>query len=222
MKKQVAIDGPAGAGKTTVAKAVAKRMQMNYLDTGAMYRAVAYVLLQKGVDLQDRLAIEQEMDSIQMEIVYLQGEQHVFVNHEDVTPYIRTPEVSMGASAVGKVPKVRIKLVELQRETARRYDIVMDGRDIGTYVLPCAKAKFYLTASSDVRAVRRGKDMQKAGEKVDFTELEKEIIARDKADSEREFAPLRCAEDAVYLDTSRMSQDEVIAYVCKKIGEIYG
>lgn len=222
MKKQIAIDGPAGAGKSTVAKAVAQKLHMNYMDTGAMYRAVAYDLLRRNVCLQDIRAVEQAMEKINLEVIYRQGEQRVLIDDRDMTSLIRTPEISKGASAVGAVPAVRIKLVELQRKTAEKYDIVMDGRDIGTYVLPDAKAKFFITASSGVRARRRQKDLLAAGQEVDIQQLEQEIIARDKADSEREFAPLRCAEDAIYLDTSEMNVDQVIRFVCGKIEEIYG
>ena len=219
---QIAIDGPAGAGKSTVAKAIAKKLHINYMDTGAMYRAVAYGLLKKGVNLKDAAMVAKELKEIDLKVIYVNGEQRVVVNGEDVTPYIRTPEVSMGASDVGAVPEVRIKLVEIQRETAAAYDVVMDGRDIGTYVLPDTKAKFYITASSKERALRRSRDLIAAGMKVDLDALEQEIIARDKQDSEREFAPLRCAEDAVYLDTSDMSIEQVIGAVCERIEEIYG
>ena len=219
---QIAIDGPAGAGKSTVAKAIAKKLHINYMDTGAMYRAVAYGLLQKGVNLKDAAMVAKELKEIDLKVIYVNEEQRVMINGEDVTPYIRTPEVSMGASDVGAVPEVRIKLVEIQRETAAEYDVVMDGRDIGTYVLPDTKAKFYITASSKERALRRSRDLIAAGMKVDLDALEQEIIARDKRDSEREFAPLRCAEDAVYLDTSDMSIEQVIGVVCERIEEIYG
>ena len=219
---QIAIDGPAGAGKSTVAKAIAKKLHINYMDTGAMYRAVAYGLLQKGVNLKDAAMVAKELKEIDLKVIYVNEEQRVLINGEDVTPYIRTPEVSMGASDVGAVPEVRIKLVEIQRETAAEYDVVMDGRDIGTYVLPDTKAKFYITASSKERALRRSRDLIAAGMKVDLDALEQEIIARDKQDSEREFAPLRCAEDAVYLDTSDMSIEQVIGAVCERIEEIYG
>ena len=219
---QIAIDGPAGAGKSTVAKAIAKKLHINYMDTGAMYRAVAYGLLKKGVNLKDAAMVAKELKEIDLKVIYVNEEQRVLINGEDVTPYIRTPEVSMGASDVGAVPEVRIKLVEIQRETAAEYDVVMDGRDIGTYVLPDTKAKFYITASSKERALRRSRDLIAAGMKVDLDALEQEIIARDKQDSEREFAPLRCAEDAVYLDTSDMSIEQVIGAVCQRIEEIYG
>ena len=219
---QIAIDGPAGAGKSTVAKAIAKKLHINYMDTGAMYRAVAYGLLKKGVNLKDAAMVAKELKEIDLKVIYVNEEQRVVINGEDVTPYIRTPEVSMGASDVGAVPEVRIKLVEIQRETAAEYDVVMDGRDIGTYVLPDTKAKFYITASSKERALRRSRDLIAAGMKVDLDALEQEIIARDKQDSEREFAPLRCAEDAVYLDTSDMSIEQVIGAVCERIEEIYG
>lgn len=222
MNRQIAIDGPAGAGKSTVARAVAAKLHMNYMDTGAMYRAVAYAMGARGIDPKDRPAVEVAMDSLSLRVEYSGGEQRVLADGQDVTPFLRTQEIAMGASAVASVPKVRLRLVELQRETAEKYDVVMDGRDIGTYVLPQARAKFYITASSRVRAERRARELEAAGGKVDRQQLEQEIIARDKADMEREFAPLKCAEDAIYVDTSDMTAEEVIDFVCRKVEKIYG
>lgn len=222
MNRQIAIDGPAGAGKSTVARAVAAKLHMNYMDTGAMYRAVAYAMGARGIDPKDRLAVEVAMDSLSLRVEYSGGEQRVLADGQDVTPFLRTQEIAMGASAVASVPKVRLRLVELQRETAEKYDVVMDGRDIGTYVLPQARAKFYITASSRVRAERRARELEAAGGKVDRQQLEQEIVARDKADMEREFAPLKCAEDAIYVDTSDMTAEEVIDFVCRKVEKIYG
>ncbi|MBQ4289001.1 MAG: (d)CMP kinase [Clostridia bacterium] len=219
--RQIAIDGPAGAGKSTVAKALSERLNINYMDTGAMYRTVALGMIRKGVDLSDREQILSVLDDLHIEVVYENRVQKVLLNGEDVSGSIRTPEVSMGASTVAVVPEVRIKLVELQRETAERFDIVMDGRDIGTYVLPDAKVKFYITASSRERARRRARDLDAQGIAYDLDELEKEIIKRDEQDMNREFAPLKVAEDAIYLDTSNMSIEEVIDFTAGKVREIY-
>ena len=219
--RQIAIDGPAGAGKSTVAKALSERLNINYMDTGAMYRTVALGMIRKGVDLSDREQILSDLDDLHIEVVYENRVQKVLLNGEDVSGSIRTPEVSMGASTVAVVPEVRIKLVELQRETAERFDIVMDGRDIGTYVLPDAKVKFYITASSRERARRRARDLDAQGIAYDLDELEKEIIKRDEQDMNREFAPLKVAEDAIYLDTSNMSIEEVIDFTVGKVREIY-
>ena len=199
---QIAIDGPAGAGKSTVAKALAKALKINYLDTGAMYRALAYAVINKGISISDREKVESALDDICMSISYVDGTQYVFVDGIDTAPYIRTPEISMAASSIGTIPMARIKLVELQRETASKFDIIMDGRDIGTYVIPDAKLKFYITASS--------------------SEVEKDIIRRDEQDMNREFAPLRCADDAIYLDTTEMSAEEVLEFAIKKVKEVYG
>ena len=222
MNRQIAIDGPAGAGKSTVARVVATKLHMNYMDTGAMYRAVAYAMGARGIDPKNRAAVAEAMDGLALCVEYAAGEQRVLADGRDVTPFLRTQEIAMGASAVASVPKVRLRLVELQRETAAKYDVVMDGRDIGTYVLPQAKAKFFITASSRVRAERRAKELEGAGAKVDRQQLEQEIVARDKADMEREFAPLKFAEDAIYVDTSDMTAEQVIDFVCRKVEEIYG
>ena len=219
--RQIAIDGPAGAGKSTVAKALSERLNINYMDTGAMYRTVALAMIRKGVDLSDREQILSVLDDLHIEVVYENRVQKVLLNGEDVSGSIRTPEVSMGASTVAVVPEVRIKLVELQRETAERFDIGMDGRDIGTYELPDAKVKFYITASSRERARRRARDLDAQGIAYDLDELEKEIIKRDEQDMNREFAPLKVAGDAIYLDTSNMSIEEVIDFTAGKVREIY-
>ena len=215
MNRQIAIDGPAGAGKSTVARAVAAKLHMNYMDTGAMYRAVAYAMGARGIDPKNRAAVAEAMDGLALCVEYAAGEQRVLADGRDVTPFLRTQEIAMGASAVASVPKVRLRLVELQRETAAKYDV-------GTYVLPQAKAKFFITASSRVRAERRAKELEGAGAKVDRQQLEQEIVVRDKADMEREFAPLKCAEDAIYVDTSDMTAEQVIDFVCRKVEEIYG
>ena len=219
---QIAIDGPAGAGKSTVAKALAKALKINYLDTGAMYRALAYAVINKGISISDREKVESALDDICMSISYVDGTQYVFVDGIDTAPYIRTPEISMAASSIGTIPMARIKLVELQRETASKFDIILDGRDIGTYVIPDAKLKFYITASSRERAIRRSRDLERAGMTVDIDEVEKDIIRRDEQDMNREFAPLRCADDAIYLDTTEMSAEKVLEFAIKKVKEVYG
>lgn len=219
---QIAIDGPAGAGKSTAAKELARQLHINYMDTGAMYRAMAYALMQRGVDIADHTAVEKELDSIDIAVQYGEQGQRVLANGTDVTDFIRTPEVSKGASDVAVIPAVRLKLVKTQQETAEKYDIVMDGRDIGTYVLPDAKVKFFITASSAERAKRRYLEWKAAGIQKDIRELEQEIISRDKTDSEREFAPLRQAEDAILLDTTDMGIEDVLQAVIRQVREVYG
>ncbi len=214
----IALDGPAGAGKSTLAKELAKALNIHYLDTGAMYRALAYKVLSMGKDPSKREDVE-EFLSTQITVAFMDGEQHVFADGEDVTQHIRTPQVSNGASAIAVFPQVRVKLVETQRKVADAYDLVMDGRDIGTYVLPQCKNKFFITANSYERAKRRLSDLQSAGIETDLEALEKEIIARDETDSKREFAPLRCCEDAILVDTTHMSIDEALRYILDKIEE---
>ena len=219
--RQIAIDGPAGAGKSTVAKALSEKLGFNYMDTGAMYRTMALGLIRQGTDLSDRDEIAEKTGDIDIKVIYEDGIQKMLLDGEDVSGLIRTPEISMGASTVATVPEVRLRLVELQRETASQFDIVMDGRDIGTYVLPDAGVKFYITASSRERARRRAKDLDAQGIGYDLDELEKEIIKRDEQDMNREFAPLKVAEDAIYLDTTDMTIDEVIGFTSGKVMEAY-
>ncbi len=210
---KIALDGPAGAGKSTVAKSIAKRLGFNYLDTGAMYRAVAYAFLSRNIDVNNHEAVTAGLPDVDLKVEYLDGRQLLFINGRDVTPFIRTPEVSKGASDVAVIPDVRIKLVGLQRQVADQYDIVMDGRDIGTYVLPDADFKFYITASAAVRAQRRYLEIHEARPDITVGQIEKDIIARDATDSNREFAPLRQAEDAVLVDTTNLSIEEVVAQI---------
>jgi len=206
----IAIDGPAGAGKSTMAKLLAKRLNIIYLDTGAMYRAVALEAMEKGVNLHDEEALSQLLDRIDIDIRYIDGEQHVFVNERDITDRLRTPDVSKGASEVAVIPSVRVKLAELQRRIASVHDVVMDGRDIGTYVLPNANIKFYLTASVEERARRRLLEMREKGYEHSLEEVEEDIRARDKNDSGRDFAPLRKADDAVLIDSTDKTIEEVV------------
>lgn len=215
----IAIDGPAGAGKSTIAKAVAGRLGIIYLDTGAMYRSVAYAVLKSGADVGDEKSVSQVLDGLDMDIRYENGAQQIYVNGENVTPYLRAPHMSKAASDVSALPVVRYKMVELQREFARTHDVVLDGRDIGTFVLPDANCKFFMTAAPEERAKRRYKELSEKGEKCDYDTVLKDIIQRDYNDSHRAVAPLKQADDAYYLDTTRLSIDEVIEKVVKVVEE---
>lgn len=216
MYKSIAIDGPAGAGKSSVSKAAAKKLGYMYIDTGAMYRACALYAIKNGIEIAKE-TLEPVLDNIDILIEYTADGQEIFLNGENVTAEIRTPEVSMGASAIAVIPEVRLKLVRLQREMAKTNNVIMDGRDIGTYVLPQASLKIYLTASVEARAKRRFDEM--TGEN-DFEAVKKDITARDENDSNREFAPLKKAEDAILLDTSDMSFDETVETVIELINKI--
>ena len=219
---RIAIDGPAGAGKSTAAKLVAKRLHINYMDTGAMYRAMAYALIQRAIEIADADAVRAALPEIEISVAYHESGQRVYANGEDVTDFIRTPQVSKGASDVAVIPEVRVKLVDTQRKTAEQFDIVMDGRDIGTYVLPDAGVKFFITATARERAERRQKELAAAGIEKSVEELEREITARDQTDSRREFAPLRQAEDAILLDTTQMDIESVVQAILNRVQEVYG
>lgn len=210
MIKNIAIDGPAGAGKSTVAKKIAKDLGCIYVDTGAMYRAMALYLIRRGIDKDDTAGIEGALETADISIEYIDGEQAVILNGENVTPYLRTEEVGNMASASSANPKVRVKLVKLQQALAKKVDVVMDGRDIGTVVLPNAYLKIYLTASSKVRAKRRYDELSAKGIKCDINEIEKDIIDRDYRDSHREHSPLVQADDAILVDSSDMDIEEVV------------
>ena len=210
MSYNIAIDGPAGAGKSTIAKLVAKKRGYIYVDTGAMYRAMALYLLRTGVDTSDRAAIAKACQNADISIAYQKGEQVVLLNGENVNGVIRNEEVGNMASSTSVYPVVRKKLVELQRQLAKSADVIMDGRDIGTCVLPDAQVKIYLTASSATRAKRRYDELTEKGVSCDLAEIEKDIIDRDYRDMHRETSPLRQAEDAVLVDSSEMNIDEVV------------
>lgn len=209
----IALDGPAGSGKSTVAKILAKDYNILYLDTGAMYRACGLKALRLGVDPKDRKAVEKMLPDLNVKVEYFGGAQHTILDGEDVSSAIRENAVSMAASSISAHPAVRVKMVEMQREIAKSMSCVLDGRDIGSTVLPDAKFKFYITADSKIRAMRRFKELQERGESVEFEKLHAEIVARDKQDSEREFSPLVCADDAVVIDTSEMDVESVVAAV---------
>ena len=214
---KIAIDGPAGAGKSTVARAVAEKLHINYLDTGAMYRAAAYAMLEKGIEPDRSQEVVQALPEMDMKVIYENGMQKVLIGGKDVTPFIRTPRISRGASDIAVIPELRLKLVELQREVADEYDVVMDGRDIGTYVLPDADFKFFITASSRERAKRRYLEMKDTDPNADLDEIDREIIAGDKTDSTRKFAPLCQAPDALLVDTTEMSREQVIKLVAERV-----
>ena len=215
---KIAIDGPAGAGKSTISKSVAKMLNYIYIDTGAMYRSVGLAAIKAGLDTRSETELQRIINNISIEIKNDEHGQKFFLNGKDVTKEIRKPEVSIAASNVATIPSVRLKLVDIQRKLAEKSSVVMDGRDIGTVVLPNAECKIYLTASSFVRANRRYKELIEKGETCDLAQIEKDIIARDEQDMNREIAPLKQAEDAVYLDSSDLTIDEVV----NKIIEIQG
>ena len=213
MSINIAIDGPAGAGKSTIAKKVAKSRGYIYVDTGAMYRAMALYLLREKIAATDSAAIEAACENADISIEYRDGEQVVLLNGENVNAFLRTEEVGNMASASSVNAKVRAKLQQLQQKLAQTADVVMDGRDIGTAVLPNADVKIYLTASSLVRAKRRHAELLAKGEDADITKIEEDIIERDQRDMTRELNPLTQAADAVLVDSSDMTIDEVVAYI---------
>ena len=210
MSYNVAIDGPAGAGKSTIAKAVAKKMNLIYVDTGAMYRAMALFMIREGVPAEDAAAISDKCKEADITIGHEKGEQVVYLNGENVNAYLRTEEVGNMASATSVQPAVREKLVELQKKLAANTDCIMDGRDIGTCVLPGAQVKIYLTASSEVRAKRRYDELVAKGQECDLAKIQADIEERDYRDMHREHSPLKQAEDAVLVDSSDMTIQEVI------------
>ena len=210
MSQNVAIDGPAGAGKSTIAKQIARKLGYIYVDTGAMYRAMAYYLIQNQVDAADQEAIAAACQHADISICYQDGEQVVLLNGENVNAYLRTEAVGNMASVSSVVPEVRKKLVELQQKLARETDVVMDGRDIGTVVLPDADVKVYLTASVETRAKRRFLELQEKGEPADLAKIAADIEDRDYRDMHRDISPLRQAEDATLVDSSDMTIDQVV------------
>lgn len=215
----IAIDGPAGAGKSTIAKKVAAEKNYIYVDTGAMYRAMALYLLRSGIDREDAAAISAACGKPEITIEYRDGIQVVLLDGENVNEFLRTPRVSDMASRSSANPDVRAKLLELQKDLARRENVVMDGRDIGTVVLPDAQVKIFLTASVDVRADRRYRELIEKGEKADLDEIRTQIKERDERDMNRPISPLKQAENAVLVDTSDMTIDEVVAAIMRIIEE---
>ena len=215
MNKEIAIDGPAGAGKSTIAKRVAEKLGLIYVDTGAMFRAIALYMTGKCVKSNETYKVKEELNNIRLDIVYENGEQQIILNDENVSRLIRNPEISKAASSFAQVPEVRERLLILQRELADKRPVVMDGRDIGTKVLPFASVKIFLTADVKVRAERRYKELTEKGEKVNLEDIMSDIKSRDEQDMNRKVSPLVQADDAVLVDTSSLSVDEVVDAIIK-------
>lgn len=220
--KAVAIDGPAGAGKSTISRKVAEGLGFIYVDTGALYRAIGYYVLSKGADVSDETAVMGLLAGVEISLKFVDTEQRVFLGGRDITGKIRTEAVSMAASAVSALPAVRAYLLELQRSLARENNVVMDGRDIGTVVLPDAPLKIFLTASPEERARRRVRQMEEGGQAADFETILQEIRQRDFQDSTRETAPLKPAADSVLLDTSGISFQESVEKLVSLVRERMG
>ena len=219
--KSIAIDGPSGAGKSTLAKRVARALGFVYVDTGAIYRTVAYHIAMLGIGPRDKDGVRRVLADAMIEIRYDEaGEQHMWLNGADVTAYLRTPEISDAASKVAALPEVREFLLQMQREAAKRHHVVMDGRDIGTVVLPHADVKIFLTASDEVRAQRRQKELEQEGERLPLQAVLQQMYQRDRQDIERKVSPLRCAEDAVILDTTHLDLDQAEASMLVMIEEL--
>ena len=219
----VAVDGPSGAGKSTLAKAIAAKLGILYVDTGAIYRTIGYAVKRRGIEPRDEAAIRAILPELEIGMRYeADGEQHMLLNGQDVTREIRLPEISMYASAVSALPSVRTFLLEMQRDLARKHSVIMDGRDIGTVVLPDATVKIFLTASPEARATRRWKEYQAKGIDTPYEEVLADVKQRDYQDTHRAAAPLKQAEDAVLLDTSELdfeqSLDAMKQIIAKKIG----
>lgn len=223
MNYAIAIDGPAGAGKSTIAKILAKELELIYVDTGALYRTIGYYVTGQGIDTADTDAVVAALSGLKVELKYVDGVQRVFANGEDVSDLIRTPAMSMAASAVSAIPAVRAYLLDTQRGIAATHSVVMDGRDIGTVILPDAKIKIFLTASAESRAKRRFDELQAKGDPATYEEVLADMIKRDYDDSHRAIAPLKQAEDAIPVDTSGETLEQSVArmkeIVYKKLGE---
>lgn len=219
---QIAIDGPGGAGKSTISKAVAARLGIVYVDTGALYRTIGFYVRSQNLDPKDRAAVSACLPQISIEVRYVDGAQHVFLNGEDLGDRIRTPEMSMYASAVSAIPEVRTFLLETQKDIARKNSVIMDGRDIGTVILPRADVKIFLTASAECRAKRRYDELIAKGQTVSYEDVLREMNERDTQDSTREIAPATAAADAVVLDNTGMSFEESVAAVIAMVREKTG
>ena len=218
----VAIDGPAGAGKSTLARRLAAELGYIYVDTGAMFRTIGLYALRAGKDPKDNEAVNALLPEISLKFAFIEGEQHIYLNGEDVSMAIRTEEVGMAASAVGANPEVRAFLLGMQRDMAKTQDVLMDGRDIGTVVLPDATVKIFLTASPEARATRRWKEYQQKGVEVSYEEVLADVRQRDYQDTHRAAAPLRQADDAQLLDTSEMNFEQSLEAMKKMIVEKVG
>ena len=214
MSIAIALDGPAGAGKSSIAKRVAKALDCIYVDTGALYRTIGLSATRNSVAPEDENAVKNLLSKITVDLTFNEkGEQIVLLDNEDVSRLIRTPEASMMASKISAVPIVRAYLLDLQRNMAKTHDVIMDGRDIGTTILPNAEVKIYLTASADTRAKRRALEYEQKGEAFDLDQIRKDIIERDERDMNREISPLKQADDAVLVDSSEMGIDDVVSAI---------
>lgn len=218
---KIAIDGPSGAGKSTISKKVSELMGFVYIDTGAMYRAVGLKALKIGIDTKDEDALSSLLKDVVLDIKHEQGSQHIYLDGEDVSSLIRTPEVSMAASDVSAIPSVREAMVYLQRNLAKNHNVVMDGRDIGTCVLPDAEVKIFLTASIEARAERRFKELKEKGMDISFDDVKSDMERRDYNDSTRAASPLKIAEGAAVIDTSGMTLEESVKAVIDEIKKHY-
>ncbi len=217
MAYAIAIDGPAGAGKSTIARKIATDLGLIYVDTGALYRAIGYAVTAQGIAPADTAAVVAALDGLRVSLGYVAGEQRVFVNDEDVSDRIRTPQMSMAASAVSAIPEVRAFLLQLQRDMAVTQSVIMDGRDIGTTVLPNAAVKIFLTASPEARAERRYKELIEKGESVAYDEVLADMVKRDYDDTHRAVSPLAKAADAIEVDTSTLDLDRSVACMTEVI-----
>ena len=219
MSRNIAIDGPAGAGKSTIAREAAKQLGFIYVDTGALYRSIGLYALRKGIETTDANGVIGILPEIDVQLRYVDGAQRVILNGDDVSEAIRKPECSMAASNVSAIRDVRKFLLDLQQKMAAENDVIMDGRDIGTVILPNADVKIFLTATPEERANRRFKELVEKGENPDYDELLKEINQRDYNDSHREIAPLKQADDAILFDTTKLGKDEVVSELIRIIAE---
>ncbi len=215
----VAIDGPAGAGKSTIAKKIAKELGFVYIDTGALYRTIAYDMVKRRISPSEDAAVKDALSSLQIELAFQDGEQHVYLDGEDVSSFIRTPEISMAASSFSALPPVRAFLLELQRDMARRHNVIMDGRDIGTVVLPNADIKIFLTASPEDRAKRRHQELLEKGMESDYASVLEDIKKRDDNDANRPIAPLRPSQDSLIVDTTGNTLEKSVSLLSRMIKE---
>lgn len=216
---RIAIDGPGGAGKSSLAKAVAKKLEIIYVDTGALYRTIGYYMLNHNIDTTDEVAVSKELDNFKLELTYVDGEQVILLDGENVNDAIRTPEMSMAASNVSAIKAVREFLLDTQRDIAKKHSVIMDGRDIGTVILPDAEVKIFLTATPEARAKRRHEELKEKGQNVSYEQVYAEMVERDNNDINRDIAPCIPANDSIMLDNSAMTEKETVEAVIKIINK---
>ena len=216
---RIAIDGPGGAGKSSLAKAVAKKLEIIYVDTGALYRTIGYYMLNHNIDTTDEVAVSKELDNFKLELTYVDGEQVILLDGENVNDAIRTPEMSMAASNVSAIKAVREFLLDTQRDIAKKHSVIMDGRDIGTVILPDAEVKIFLTATPEARAKRRHEELKEKGQNVSYEQVYAEMVERDNNDANRDIAPCIPANDSIMLDNSAMTEKETVEAVIKIINK---